>query len=290
MSVVRRVTSMLPLDLAIAGRKRNAIFKVLDPLLRGTTQDAFISTQWGQLGLDNSHPPERFLAYLFDNILRYYEKSELGRYIVRMAEPGATFIDIGANLGLYALVARRAGFDTIVVEPEPRHSAFLERNAHVFGQVLPMAFSDCAGALPLYYEADNPGATSLFPSPSYIRGEGTVPVRTFSEVAAGGDIGDLSKIRLVKIDVEGFETQVVAGMGDALRSGWRPHIWCEVRGDGSGRNGGSYRKVREDLAGFGYVAHELKDGCDVALNEIDLARRSVFDLLFTPMADRPLGE
>ena len=289
MSVVRRVTRMLPLDLAIAGRKRNAIFKVLDPLLRGTTQDAFISTQWGQLALDSSHPPERLLAYLFDNIVRYYQKSELGRYIARVAEPGASFVDIGANLGMYALVARNAGFDTIVVEPEPRHSAFLQRNTHIFGKVLPMAFSDCAGALPLYYEADNPGATSLFPSPSYVRGAGMVPVCTFSEVAARGDIGDLSKIRLVKIDVEGLEAQVVAGMGDALRSGWRPHIWCEVRGDGSGRNGGSYRKVREDLEGFGYAAHELKGGCDVALNEIDLARRSVFDLLFTPKADGPLS-
>jgi hypothetical protein len=111
-----------------------------------------------------------------------------------------------------------------------------------------------------------------------------VPVHTFSEIAARGDLGELSKIRLIKIDVEGLEAEVVAGMGDAMRSGWRPDLWCEVRGDRSGRNGGSYRDVRESLRAFGYVARELKDGRDLALDEDDLARRTVFDLLFTPRA------
>jgi FkbM family methyltransferase len=282
-SFVRNATRLLPLDVAVAGRKRDALFNVLDPLFRASTRNDAIPTSFGPMVLDSSHAPERGLSYLFFNVLRYYEKSELGRYIARVAERGATFVDIGANLGFYALIARQHGFNTVVVEPEPRHSDFLQRNEHVFGTVLPIAFSDRAGSLPLYYEAHNhSGATSLFPSPSYVRGEGVVPVHTFSEIAARGDLGDLSKIRLIKIDVEGLEAEVVAGMVDPLRGGWRPHIWCEVRGDRSGRNGGSYRAVRDTLSAFGYVARELKDGRDVALDEQELANRMVFDLLFTP--------
>jgi FkbM family methyltransferase len=284
MSLVRTATRALPLNVAVAGRKRNAVFHVVDPLFRASTRNDTIATPWGPLSLDSSHPPERLLSYLFYNVLRYYERSELGRYIARVAKPDATFVDIGANLGSYALVARRQGFNTVVVEPEPRHSAFLERNAQIFGSVLPIALSDRAGALPLYYESANPAATSLFPCAGYVRGEGVVPVHTFSEVAARGDLGELSKISLVKIDVEGLEGEVVTGMGDALRSGWRPDIWCEVRGDRSGRNGGSYRAVREYLSDFGYVARELKDGRDLELDEDDLAQRMVFDLLFTPSA------
>jgi FkbM family methyltransferase len=277
------------MDVAVAGRKRNAVFHIVDPLFRASTRNDTVSTPWGPLTLDSTHPPERLLSYFFYNVLRYYEKSELGRYIARVAEPGATFVDIGANLGIYALVARRRGFNTVVVEPEPRHSAFLQRNEDVFGTVLPIAFSDRPGALPLYYEAANPAATSLFPCPSYVRSEGVVPVHTFSEIAARGDLGELSKIRLIKIDVEGLEAEVVAGMGDALRGDWRPDIWCEVRGDRSGRNGGSYRTVRESLRAFGYVARELKDGRDVALDERDLAQRTVFDLLFTPDTTHATG-
>jgi FkbM family methyltransferase len=282
MTFVRNASRLLPLDVAVAGRKRNALFHVVDPLFHTSTRNDTIPTPWGPLALDSDHPPERLLSYLFYNVLRYYEKSELGRYIARVAEPGATFVDIGANLGVYALVARLQGFNTVVVEPEPRHSAFLKRNEDVFGKVLPIAISDQAGALPLYYEATNPAATSLFPCPSYVRSEGVVPVHTFSEVAARGDLGELSKIRLIKIDVEGLEGEVVSGMGEALRSGWQPDIWCEVRGDRSGRNGGSYRIVREFLCAFGYVARELKDGRDVALDDDNLAQRGVFDLLFTP--------
>ncbi|MCU1698686.1 MAG: methyltransferase FkbM family [Mycobacterium sp.] len=284
MSFVCRATRRLPLDVAVAGRKRNAMFQVLDPLFRASTRNDAVPTEWGDVSLDGSHPPERLLSYLFYNIMRYYEKSELGRYIARVADPDATFIDIGANLGMYALVARGHRFKTIVVEPEPRHSAFLQRNEHVFGKVLPFAFSDRAGALPLYYEPANPGASSLFPGPDCLRSESVVPVHTFSEIASRGDLGDLSKIRLIKIDVEGLEAEVVAGMCDALGSGWRPNLWCEVRGDRSGRNGGSYRNVRDTLSAFGYVARELKDGRDLALDEHDLAQRAVFDLLFTPQA------
>jgi FkbM family methyltransferase len=222
------------------------------------------------------------LSYLFYNVLRYYEKSELGRYIARVAKRDAVFVDVGANLGIYSLVARRHGFSTVVVEPEPRHHAFLRRNEEIFGRVLPIALSDRAGALPLYFEPTNPAATSLFPCAEYVRGAGVVPVHTFSEVAARGELGDLSKVSLVKIDVEGLEGEVVAGMKDALRGGWRPDIWCEVRGDRSGRNGGSYRTVRDALSVYGYVAREIKDGREVELNEGALADRAVFDLLFTP--------
>lgn len=284
MSFVRRATRLLPLDVAVAGRKRNAVFAVLDPLFRASTRNDTIPTPWGPIALDGSHPPERLLSYLFYNVKRYYEKSELGRYIARVAVRDATFIDIGANLGMYALVARGHRFNTVVVEPEPRHSAFLQRNEHVFGKVLPIALSDRAGALPLYYEPANPGASSLFPSPDYLRSESVVPVHTFSETAARGDLGDLSKIRLIKIDVEGLEAELVTGMVDALASDWRPDLWCEVRGDRSGRNGGSYRRVGEILRPFGYVARELKDGRDLALDDDELAQRAVFDLLFTPDA------
>jgi FkbM family methyltransferase len=221
------------------------------------------------------------LSYLFHNVMRKYEKSELGRYIAATAMAGATFIDVGANLGVYSLIARKHGYDAVAIEPEPAHGAFLKRNEETFGKVLEVAFSDEAGELPLYYEpGGDPGSTSLFPAPSYRQGEGVVPVQTFSEAASQGALGDPTKIRLVKIDVEGFEAKVVAGMSGFLGSGVKPDIWCEVRGDRSGRNGGSYREVRQILSTFGYVARELKDGRDVLVPEEVLANRDVFDLLF----------
>ncbi|UQA58558.1 FkbM family methyltransferase [Polyangium aurulentum] len=282
MSLVRSITRLIPMDLPIAGRWRDRLFDALDPLCRWTAVGDAIETPWGALRIDADHAQERLLSYAFHNVLRHYESSELGRYIRRFARQGGTFVDVGANLGMYALVARAQGLVTVVVEPDPQHSAFLKRNEAVFGKVLAVAFSDEPGEMPLYYEEGNPGATSLFASPAYIKGEGKVPVRTFSAMAEQGEFGDESAIRLVKIDVEGFEEQAVAGMRAFLERGHRPHLWCEVRGDRSGRNGGSYRKVRAILSGLGYATRELKRGVDVPLDEAELSRRGVFDLLFTP--------
>jgi hypothetical protein len=144
-----------------------------------------------------------------------------------------------------------------------------------------VAVSDEPGTLPLYYEAGNSGSTSLFTSSHYAKGE-SVEVTTLSELASAGSLGNLAKLRLIKIDVEGFEGQVVRGMRGLLERGARPRIWCEVRGDASGRNGGSYRNVRQALKSFGYRMQRLRNGRELDESEKQLAEKAVFDALFTP--------
>jgi len=287
LSVLSKITALVPVDLAVAGPRRDRVFRVFDSLFGSLLRKDTLSTPFGPMKVHWDHPPERLLSYLFHNVLRFYEKSELGLYLEEHAEPGATFLDIGANLGMYSLVARRLGFKTVAIEPEPRHSAFLKRNADIYGDVLDVALSDAPGALPLYYNPENPGATSLFPDPTYVKGDESVPVRTFSTLAAEGAFGDVSKIRIIKIDVEGFEAHVVEGMRSFLTAEHKPHIWCEVRGDRSGRNGGNYRRVHEILSGFGYQMKDTENRQIVSVDDDHLANQAVFDLLFTPPQSSP---
>lgn len=280
LNVARTVLGFLPISIPVAGRRHRYLLSVGLKAFGGRNGPQRIRTKFGTVEVDPAHRPQRLLLYAFRNAVRYYARSELGRYMERTAVPGATFVDVGANLGLYSLLARSLGMEAIAVEPEPAHAQFLIRNAAVFGTVLPVAFSDAPGELPLYYRS-NAGATSLFPSRKSIKGEGTVRVTTFSDAARAGDLGDPARIGLVKIDVEGFEEQAVAGMTGFLVAGHRPDMWIEVRGDASGRNGGSYRGVRKILAEFGYTARELVDGRERPLVEEELSARTVFDLLFT---------
>lgn len=140
------------------------------------------------MSLDASHEPERLLSYSHHTVLTCHRQSELGAVIERLTQPGAVFVDVGANLGLVVLVAKEHGFETVVVAPEPRHAAFLQRNAAVFGGGLAVALSDEPGTLPLYYEDRNSGSTSLFSAASDEKGH-EVPVRTFSELAEAGEFG-----------------------------------------------------------------------------------------------------
>lgn len=271
----------VPLDLCVAGWKRDYVLYALDLIWRDRGERR-LPTDFGTFSFDLAHAPQRVLCQCFYNVLRYYDRSELGRYIRTTARSGKTFLDIGANLGIYALLAQRAGMSTVVVEPEPGHAGFLLRNESIFGKVLPVALGDTPAELPLYYDAANPGGTSFCQMIGYVRGAGTVPVRTFSSVARSGGFGRLADVALIKVDVEGFEVELVEGMRDAFGDlEFRPDIWCEVRGDTAGRAPGSYRKVRELLASYGYSPHDLKDGRDLPIDERDLSRRVVYDLLFT---------
>jgi len=275
---------VVPLNMCVVGRKRDWVLGALDIPFRDRGI-AEVHTEFGTLQLDRGHDPERAFSYCLYNMLRYYEQSDLGRYIVDHARPGGAFLDIGANLGVYSLIARRAGMQTVVVEPDPRHAAFLKRNEAVFGAVAGVALSNAPGELPLYYDPANPAGTSLCNALDYKRG-GSVPVRTFSELAGEGVFGPLDRVSLIKIDVEGFEVEAVEGMADAFSDpSFRPDLWVEVRGDTAGRAAGSFRKVRAILEGHGYATRWIRNGRDVALDERAMASEQVYDLLFTSRAD-----
>lgn len=278
-NLVRRGLSCLPLTFGPGGVKWRMIRRVLDPLLHRHVPEA-LDTKYGQLSIDGSHEGPRLLTYGFDNIIRHYEASDLGKIIRAMGKQGGTFVDIGANLGMYALIARSAGFDTFVVEPEPSHADFLRRNEDVFGKVHAIGLSDNRGSLPLFYEAGNTGATSFVKTAmSQELGDG-VPVEVFAEVAAKGGFGLESEISLLKIDVEGHEVEMVNGLRAFLAKGHRPVIWCEVRGDRSGRRGGSFRPVIAALSEFGYIILDPERWTETSADDPDLADRQVFDLLF----------
>ncbi len=277
---VRMLTGCVPISFGIAGRFEALAIKFLDPIFshKGTVQ---IRTKLGTLDLDMRHQPQRFMAYCYYNLKRHYARSSLGRHI-RKIHPGSTFVDVGANLGFYSLLAQEAGLKAICFEPEPQLAEYLERNRLVFGQVFPVALSDRVGELPLYYFPRNAGATSLIPTKWTRRASATVPVTSFSQLALGGKLGDPAKIALVKIDVEGAEADTVRGMVEFLSAGYRPDIWCEVRGNNTVRSQGSYALVRDALQEFGYLtldAPETEAPGPAPADEI-LASRGDFDLLF----------
>ncbi len=279
-SVVRRTLSLVPHPIALGGRAWRAL-GVIDffgsPFVPG-----HFASRAGTIRVDPRHEPERYLSYAFENILRAYEQSPLGEYIAEMPWKGRTFVDVGANLGIYSMIARACGARCFAVEPEPRHAAFLQRNADLVGDVLPMAFSDKEEVRPIYTAKHNTGATSLIEAGGFTRSD-DVATLTFSQACARHLLGNPGDIALIKIDVEGFETPLVAGMSGFLGEGHRPDIWCEVRGDKSGRARGSFRSVIKMLGDYGYQGFDGRNRVDAEnpLIMAKLADRQVFDLLFT---------
>jgi FkbM family methyltransferase len=164
-------------------------------------------------------------------------------YVSRHLVPGAVFVDVGANHGYFSmLAAARVGAGGRVVAFEPNPAVFAQLAEHVRLNLfesrvtlVPMALSDAsAEALPFYVSQalNNSGLSSLTPSAAILEGGDlsethTIPVRvdTFDNwfVTSG-----LDRIDLVKIDVEGAEARVVAGMRTALASGAVEALICET--------------------------------------------------------------
>jgi FkbM family methyltransferase len=137
---------------------------------------------------------------------------------------GGVFVDVGANVGTYAMVlARHVGGDgkVIAIEPHPVIHARLafNRAASRVGHVtlVAAAAGPSDGELLIETDADNLGASHVVsgaPSSGAIK----VPSRRLERIVAEAGI---SKVDALKIDVEGFEDRVLTGFfRDAPQALW----------------------------------------------------------------------
>ena len=170
-----------------------------------------------------------FTPQMFDVM----ERGVLADAIARRSGEPFTFIDIGANVGLYSLfVASRAKVPRILaIEPQPgildRLRFNLAVNPDVAVTVLPIALADRDGTVELVLDPSDSGGTHLETQarPAARQNIVNVPCRTLAAVI--GEAG-LNRVDALKIDVEGAEDLVlVPFFRDAPESLWPDLILIE---------------------------------------------------------------
>ena len=146
--------------------------------------------------------------------------SSLCRRIVR---PGDTVLDIGANMGVVALhLARLVGPNGVVhaFEPNPRMAELLTQSASKNGfeniRLHSTALGSSSAVLELHIPRDNAGQGSfIYHKDDFDHFVVHAPVCTLTEIVKELRI---NAIRLIKIDVEGFENEVLLGGKDVLNT------------------------------------------------------------------------
>jgi len=153
----------------------------------------------------------------------FYEREELD--LIARQFSGGTYVDIGANVGNHAVYAGALlGAEKMhVFEPNPEAFRVLEVNIALNGlnpvtTIHPVALSDAEGSASMTFMTNNLGAARLQGGES---GDGNV------RLARGDDILAGEQVDFIKIDVEGHELKVLAGLENVLR-GQRPAVFVEV--------------------------------------------------------------
>jgi FkbM family methyltransferase len=192
-----------------------------------------------------------------------YEKLSLD-FIRDNLPRNGTFLDIGANIGLFAIVVSRfmeAEGKIIAVEASPRIFSYLQRNIEInqLSNINPLelAVTDTPETTVSFYEPpiEKFGMGSIAPQfhadPIYVK------TTTLDTIIAHKNI---TKVDLIKVDVEGYEAAVFRGGQHLLGHPQAPKIlfefldWAESRVPDA--EAGDAQKV---LLDFGYKIWRLQD-------------------------------
>lgn len=141
------------------------------------------------------------------------------RLIADITEAGGGFLDIGANVGSYTIVAAEAGKGMVVAfEPHPGTYKTLQRNIELNGlrgvTALNVALGSMSGGL---YFTNNPisSLNHIVDMPES-GDEVVVPVYRLDAIREVLALYEMSDVVVMKADVEGFELDVLLGAGDLL--------------------------------------------------------------------------
>jgi FkbM family methyltransferase len=238
------------------------------------TRIAFHAQEWmGRHGKAavlsvNGVPPFKVFLHPEDKVItpfvlthQQWEAAET-HWITQFVREGDTFVDLGANVGYYTLIASHLVGDegkVFAFEPDPVNFSILERNVRLNGLknvVLEQkAVSNEPGTIKLFLNPLNKGDHRIF------RSEEPRPIVEVEAVRLDDYFAGYDKpIDFVKIDTQGAEGVILEGMDGLLRK--QEHIVMAVEYFPHGLDGLGYKgeDVLRFLRGHDFMFFEIRGG------------------------------
>jgi len=139
-----------------------------------------------------------------------FEKNERKLFCEAIV-PGNVVLDVGANIGIYTLLAAKRGAKVFAVEADPQNVKLLRHHVHLNGfddrvTIFHMAAAAKEDTVMLFRNPSNSGGSSIF--------RGVDPVFVTSNTI---DSLNLPPIDVCKMDIEGAEMLALLGMNATIR-------------------------------------------------------------------------
>ncbi len=160
----------------------------------------------------------------------------ISNFVSETLQPGDLFIDVGANVGYYSLLAHSKGARVQAYEPDAYNFSRIPIPAEQ------IAIGETEGTMTLHINPLNRGGNSLIPYSVYKTGteyfsrkeiEDTFGAEALEQTVKVKPLDALisEPVKILKIDVEGFEASVFKGMTKTLEKGFVEYIICELGAD-----------------------------------------------------------
>jgi len=149
-----------------------------------------------------------------------YEKEERALFC-SVIKPGLTVLDVGANIGIFTLLAAKRGAKVFAIEPDPVNALRFRNHLSLNGladkvEIFEIAATHEPSTLTLYRNPGNIGNSNLF------AGDSPVSVKSMTI-----DSLNLPAIDVCKMDIEGAELSALLGMKETIRRSPRMKLLIE---------------------------------------------------------------
>lgn len=228
---------------------------------------------WSSVGIYKArHPLINGMWFVGGRHFRKREPTEEDRFLMSLELTGKVVYDIGANEGIMTLFFARAVGATgsvVAFEPHPYSFQRLSRNVGVNRmrnvRLVKKGAGEASAMLVLYQPSRHLSAATLNGERAARLDEGrllefSVEIDTLDNMV---EVLSLPAPDFVKIDVEGFEEQVLKG---ALRTieRHRPAFFVEIHRLADGTL--TTAKVIEILKAYGYTFYHVEDGENIDID------------------------
>ncbi|MFA6129495.1 MAG: FkbM family methyltransferase [Candidatus Omnitrophota bacterium] len=173
---------------------------------------------------------------------------------------GGTFLDVGANVGYYTtLAASLVGKQGKVLAFEPSPFAYRKLASIIKGNGISQieAFQCAAGDKEEMLDLYLSNQTQIH-SPSLVPSDAAfTPVKVqVCRLDAHSSLRSMRSIDLMKLDVEGFEPNVIRGMSDHLGKGYVKYLLCEFNSGWLEPNKSSCSQLLQLIQDLGFVVYK----------------------------------
>ena len=179
--------------------------------------------------LNNNIDASVFFYGAFEKPLLFFLRDTLNALITET--PKTIFMDIGANVGHHSIFLSKFASQVLAFEPYPKvNMQFRQQIAHnniSNIQIFETGLSDRRETLNYYAPTGNNEGIGSFDESSIGKGNTSYGKLELQEGDQVIESDSWKNIKLIKIDVEGFEKKVIKGLSRTIEEE-RPVIVCEI--------------------------------------------------------------